>query len=343
MAEIRSDIFPNMLPYIGDKDRLFEIFNVPKESQQAFIENYTKGYRQEQLKKFISESYLGISSQFKSEKDFIDYLNSLIDAETAELFIRICKFYFVSKKYQPTSYVKLIMMLSIIENTISKESEWKEFHSWIFNQRSVIQSSLDKAEKIDQKAFLKIIQELKEQYFKEYGSQRNVVEFFRNYVTTDNQIKLIKTFRANYAKVIENFEAHDIPLPKTIEEASEITKKPIEDMMMPYCFDWEKCLVYYGDCDHSETCELNNKSILEETLKKVVKDIYQLRNDFVHSARITPLNEYNESDAKHSFSTIMGVIGSKYKPISIDITIQEFEAIFEQAIKKYFDTNIKKA
>ena len=221
MAEIRSDIFPNILPYIGDRERFFELWNIPKENQEGFLKDYLRRYRQEKLKVFINEAYQGISSQFQSEKDFIDYVNSLLDAETAELFIRICKFYFISKKYQPTSYVKLIMMFSIIEKTISKE--WKEFLSWIFNQRLVIQNRLDKAEKIDQKVFLEIIDELKEQYFKEYGSQRNVVEFFKNYVTKDNQIKLIKSFRANYAKVIENFEAQDChmsPLPKTIEEAS---------------------------------------------------------------------------------------------------------------------------
>lgn len=154
-------------------------------------------------------------------------------------------------------------------------------------------------------------------------------------MTIGNQIKLIKTFRANYAKAIENFEVQDMQLPETIEEASSITKKPIEYLMMPYCFNWKKCSVYYGDCDHTKACELNNKSILEETLKRVVKDIYQIRNDFVHMARITPLNEYNDLDAQDSFSMVLGVIGSDYKPISIQITIEDFEGVFEQAIKKY--------
>ena len=58
--------------------------------------------------------------------------------------------------------------------------------------------------------------------------------------------------------------------------------------------------------------------------------------------RITPLNE-EEPDANFSASTVIGVIGSKYKPISIEITIQEFESIFEQSIKKYFDAYIKRA
>ena len=267
MSEIRNDIFPNMLPYIGDKERFFEIVHIPSENQGTFLEAYTRRYREEKLKEFIDEAYQGISSLFQSETDFIDYINSFLDAETAELFIEICKFYFISKKYQPTTCVKLIMMLSIIEKTISKEKEWEEFHCWVFNQRSLIQESLDKTEKVGANAFLKIIESLKEEYFKEYGShKRNVYEFFRNYASTDNQIRLIKAFRANYTKVIEDFEAQDYlmsPFPQTIEKASEVTKKPIENMMMPYCFNWQKCLVYCGDCDHSEVCELSNKSILK--------------------------------------------------------------------------------
>jgi hypothetical protein len=338
IAEIRKDIFTNMQPFIGDKERFFEMLNIPKENQEAFLENYIKGYRQDKLWVFVNEGYQGISSQFKSENELVAYINSFTDAETAELFIEICKFYAVAKKHQQSSTVKLIMIFSIIEKLIIREKGWKEFHSWIFHQRPLIQEHIDNAKKMDQKVFLKIIEDLKEQYFKEYGSQRNVVEFFKKYVTPEDQFKLIKAFRANYAKVIENNWSQDLTPFETIEQASATTKMPIEERMMPYCFNWKKCLVDYGDCDHSDTCELNNKLLLEETLKKVVNDIYQLRNDFVHSASITPLNEYDASDAKNSAGFVVSVIGSKDKPIIISITIQEFERIFEQAIKKYFDS-----
>lgn len=39
---------------------------------------------------------------------------------------------------------------------------------------------------------------------------------------------------------------------------------------------------------------------------------------------------------------VYAVIGAERKPISIQLTAQELETIFEQALKKYFDTVIKK-
>lgn len=122
-----------MLPYIGDKEKLFEIFNVPKESQQFFLENYISSYRREQLINSSMKLIKELVPNFNLKKTSLISLTRLVDTETAELFIRICKFYFISKRYQPTSYVKLIMILSSIEKTISKEREWEEFHSWIFN------------------------------------------------------------------------------------------------------------------------------------------------------------------------------------------------------------------
>ncbi|MDH5771354.1 MAG: hypothetical protein OEZ25_08735, partial [Candidatus Bathyarchaeota archaeon] len=59
-------------------------------------------------------------------------------------------------------------------------------------------------------------------------------------------------------------------------------------------------------------------------------DIYQIRNDFVHEAKITPLNE---ADAIGTLS----VIGAKRKPITIELTSEELEDIFEKALKHYFD------
>ena len=203
MKKIRNDIFPNISPYIGEKEELFKILNAPKEAEEEFLKQYISRYRGAKIKEFMDEVYSAMDSQFSSKKELVDYINAMNDAETAELFIRICKFYFISKKFQPTSYVKLIMMFSIIEKTISKEKEYEEFHSWIFNQRSLIQEGLDNAEKKDKKTFLKIIEKLKDEYFKQFGSQRNVLEFFKNYVTTYNQIKLIKAFKANYTDVIK--------------------------------------------------------------------------------------------------------------------------------------------
>jgi hypothetical protein len=346
MAEIRNDIFPNMVPYIGDKERFFERLNIPKENQEAFLNDYIKKDRQRSLRVFVNEAYQGMTSQFQSELEFIDYINSFVDTATAELFIDVCKFYFSSKQ-DKLSTIKLIMIFSIIEKINVKRKKWMEFANWILSrkQRPLIQENIDaylqahirKAEGLDKQAFQDIAKKMHEKYKAEYGSQRNVFDFFNYYVSKENQFKLIKSFRANYTKVIDQIVPNQWNAETTIEKASQITKIPIEKRLMPYCFNWKKCEVNYGDCDYSETCELNNKLILEQALKKVVNDIYQIRNDFVHSASITTLGEYESSDAKDSFSLVLGAIGSDDKPIAIEMTMKEFENIFEESLKKYFD------
>jgi hypothetical protein len=349
MSEIRSDIFPNISPNIRKKEIFSELFNIPKEKQAALLEEYKRSYRQEKLRIFTNEAYQGISSQFQSESTLIDYINSLPDPVTAELFINVCKFYSIVKKHQQSSIVKLTMIFSIIERLMLNEKKWQEFPMWISNkpQRQLIQDYINQVGKIDdQEAFIKIIDCLKEKYYNAYGSRRNIVKFFKSCVSPANKIKLIGSFKPNLAKVIDGFNPRlygiFYPIPNTLEEVSIIIKKPVTDSLMPYCFNWQKCSTKHNCGHNSKNCQLSIiPSLLDTTLERVVKVIYQLRNDFVHSARITPLGEYYDPDAKNCLSIVSGVFGPEHKPLIIRMFMFEFESIFEQAIKKYFDDFIK--
>lgn len=79
---------------------------------------------------------------------------------------------------------------------------------------------------------------------------------------------------------------------------------------------------------------MNNNPILDKTLKKVVNGIYQMCNDFVHTASITPLNE------RDSVGTL-GIIGADRRPVSIELTAQDLEVMFEDEFKHYFDCFIR--
>lgn len=179
-----------------------------------------------------------------------------------------------------------------------------------------------------------IIKTLREDYFRIFGSGRNVKEFFQNHVSENNKIKLIKSFRANRTKIISNLPIFSL-IPNKIEEAGKKFHVKIEEGMMPYCYDWQQCFVGYGDCSPEISCALtNNEALIEKMLRKVVDDIYQMRNDFVHTARITPLNE---KDALGTWANI----GADRKPVSIELTAQDLETIFESGLKHYFDNFIK--
>ena len=189
------------------------------------------------------------------------------------------------------------MIISAIERLISKKMIFKDFHKWIEKQDSQIEQELLNCQELGKKEFKKIIRILKEKYFQEFGSRRNVFAFFNNYSIKEDKIKIIKSIRGKWTEVIDQFypqiyDARHPPIPKTISELGKQTRLRVEYSLMPHCYNWQQCTIPYRDCIPGLPCLLqDSKIVLEETLKKVIADIYQLRNDFVHSARITPLND----------------------------------------------------
>jgi hypothetical protein len=309
MTKIRDDVFPKMAPFFFTKEQIIS------------------GY--------VDESFEALSSLFKTKEDVIQYINSLNSAETAELFLQTAKFYLIAKKYQPSSYVKLIMMISAIENLVSQDKEFQEFHIWLQGADKSIEKELGK-NKLDTESFKIIIRALAEEYFKVYGSRRNVFDFFTR-ISKENKLKLVRSFNGFYAEYIEAFSGRlfkqvSNPRPQTISEAGRVLRKNVEKHLMPYCYDWKECWTQYGRCFPDIYCKIQqDDALLEEYLKKVVGDIYQMRNDFVHSARVTPLN-------KKDIVGVLGIIGPKRKPVSIELTDEDLQTIFENGFKNYFDS-----
>ena len=97
MVKLREDLFPN-------------------------LQNGIFGTRRENLNLWIDDAYEPLSESFHFKDDFIIFINSIRNAEDAELFIKMCWFYNISKTVEKSSYVKLIMMISIIEKIITKEN-----------------------------------------------------------------------------------------------------------------------------------------------------------------------------------------------------------------------------
>jgi hypothetical protein len=286
------------------------------------------------IKMWADEAFEALKSQFSSNDDFIKYINSLKDPKDAELLIKIGGFYLVAKKYQKDSYVKLIMMISIVEKIANKGKEFQEFYDWVEDQDKQIVELLSKAKIIDANRFKEIIRVLKENYFKEFGSRRNVLAFFKEHLTKEDKIKLIRYIEAERKETVERYSER-IPVPlklfggkaATIEELKGKGFN-VEKHFVPYCYDWKQCWFEYGQCDPNSGCLLNDdESLLDNSLKKVVDDLYQMRSDFVHDATITPLNERD----------VVSTLGTSGKrPVLIKLTIGDLEEIFEKALKHYF-------
>ncbi|MEN3016305.1 MAG: hypothetical protein ABC585_00210 [Candidatus Methanosuratincola petrocarbonis] len=286
--------------------------------------------KEKTIEGWADKAFEAFSSLFSSKEDFIKYVNSLKNPRDAELFLQTGNFYLVAKKYQHESYVKLIMIISIIEKIANKEKEFQEFYEWIESQDAKINEFLSESKTMDANVFKEIIIKLRDNYFQEFGSRRNVLAFFKKHFTKEDKIKLIRSIEADRKETVERILVAQYMGVRaaTIEELKEKGFN-VEKNFVPSCYDWMKCWFEYGQCYPNLGCLLkDDESLLDKTLKKVVDDLYQMRSDFVHDATITPLNDKDK---------IFNLSMSGKKPILILLTAEDLERMFEKALKHYFD------
>lgn len=306
MVKIRKDIFPKV------KDDIFE-------TRENFIN------------RCINESYESLKEIFSSRNNFIEYINSLKSRKIAELFIRTSQFYLICKKYVNLRFIKLIMIISIIERLSSRMKKYLLFKDWIFKQDRQIEYYIKRINNIDVNNFKNIIQVLKDDYHLKYGSQQNVKDFFTKYTKDNDKLKLVKNLKPKRVNVVYSYSSYlyknlAIGKVKTLKELEKYNIKRGKKYM-PICYNWKLCYVNYGECCPDIYCKFKeDNEIKNKTLQKVIGLIYDMRSKFVHSAKIPPLSE----DAP-----TIGV--SRKKMIIVNLTTNELEKMFEFAFKRYFD------
>ena len=309
MTILRKDLFPHLV------DDLFQ-------------------NRENTINVWVNEAFQALESLFSSSKEkFIEYVNSIKDRQSAELFIRLSMFYLIAKKYEKSIFSKMIMLIAIIDRLSSKE-EYVPFQDWISSraQNDGVKKYLQNSEESDFDKFKKTIDLLKEDYYDIFGSQRNVIKFFKNHVSTEDKIRIIKSFRAKRTSYVDgfNFRMHGKTQFSKVNNMEELRGYfGVSKGLMPECYHWKYCYVGYGECCPDMGCLLKeNNEFLEEKLKKIVSMIYQIRSDAVHNAIFPPISE---GEVNFVYTII------DKKPVIIEITIEDLQNIFEKAFKNYFD------
>ena len=310
--QIRNDIFPNLGRGFGSRDA--------------------------HLKIWIGEAYNGLNAHFTSLMVFIQYVNNINSKENAEQFIRLCQFYNSSKNYVDNSFTKLIMILSIIESIISKGKKYRPFKDWILGQKNLIESRIDYLKEGDVNTFIKIIEEFKTVYHSEYGSTRNVVDFFHKYMTIEDKVSIIKSFRYKNTKVVSQYSEklyEKIPhmLVNKFGDFNK-TRFRVSEELMPLCYNWRCCYVDYGHCyPNIGSCLLmENEGLMFNTLKRIINIIYTMRSDFVHNAKMPGISEKGIDFT----STVY-----KGKLLMIELNIADLEELFERGFLAYYDLQKK--
>ena len=312
MIKIRDEIFPN----------LKGIFN---ESREKILEVW------------IGEAYNPFNNRFASLEEFINFINKIKEPKNAEKFLRLSQFYHSCKNYVPDTFTKLIMIFSIIESILSLGKKYKPFKDWIMGQDDLINLKLPYIKNGDLKTFKQCLEELKEEYHSEFGSTRNVAEFFDKYISDDDKVKIIKSFRIKRNDIVYSYSAklyEKIPnfLFERMEDLDDSRFKIEKSRLTPICYNWKYCYIGYGHCHPDIYCLLkDNKELLSDTLRKIINVIYHIRSDFVHNAKMPPIAE-----AGIDFST--GIYNDEV--VLIELNIEEFSSIFEDGFINYFKENI---
>ena len=277
---------------------------------------------------------------FSSEEEFIGYVNSMKDPKDAELFLDLCEFYSTFKELKGYPYIKLIAIISIIDKLNARKVKFKPFKDWVLSKEggNYIKEYLSKVSVNDEvKKFKEVFKKLREKHGEIFGSQRSVIKFFENYCSVNDQVKLIRAFKFKRTAVVERYSQNYTWCPSDVRSIEDLQKKyrnqyKVEKRYMPECYDWRYCWVEGRTCNSSKCRLIENHHYRKEILGKIVSFIYQMRNDFIHGAKIPPIiKRPQEVDTL----TIAGKIGDEYG--IINLSIEDIQEIFERGFKKYFD------
>ena len=264
------------------------------------------GSKEDFIKTRIEYTYDVLKNEFENENDFMDFLKKFKKANELALFFNTMIFYGVGKTHNQDPNARLMYLVSTIEKIQSDES-YKSIERWLLSkdQKTIIEEYLLVSNYNTYKTNFEIVKEL---YSKKYGAYKKFKEYLIKNLSIEQKIQLIQSFRTKYK----------------------------EKLLMPFCFDNCKPLsdvnLKSGNCNdyicHLET----NEVILNESINKIAKVIYNFRSNVVHDASFAPLS----LDADSVYGTYNGEL------ILIKINLLSIEKIFENSLVSCYKTKFQK-
>ncbi|MCW4005250.1 MAG: hypothetical protein NWF04_01425 [Candidatus Bathyarchaeota archaeon] len=334
------------------------------------------------LKELADLTQSALKGIFPANEDIIKYISNFKKPQKARLFLETGRYYHLAKNYscpicfppkrlekcpncrktlEMPSFLVLIMIISIMERLSQGEKTYQEFYTWMGTKkaRKKVQDFLEKDE--TKKADV-LIEDLRECWLKEYGSTTRITEFFKNFLTKEEKIEVVKSIRYVFkvfelppksfdnsggkkeiAEILDKWE-------EVVNKKQEISFQSDQDIfdyiekndnkktykVLPICFNEERFLECYsrdiygrgkGYCNYNHLCKLGKDSkILNDCFVQTVKTIYDWRSKFVHNMKIPPIRE--TSMVSDSYDN---------KLVLVELTTKSLKPVFERMIKRYFD------
>jgi hypothetical protein len=360
--KVREDIFPEIKAHEKLQEYLNGLTDIAYQAFTGLFSSVTEvvQYINNFEKPEIAKLFLEIGEYYYSAKFY--YCPHCFPPK------RIEKCPHCNSSFEMPAHLVLIMIISIMERISLGFTKYADFFEWTGRKETVERlktefESVFKPEKIEE-----FISAIREDWSKDYGSVTKITSFFKDFMKKEEKMEFVKSIRF-MMKVPElppkHMESINGKTPEKAEEIFENWKQTFEKEQqlvfetdedvkkyvirnnskttweaLPICFDKKEHWKCYsrnpygqglGYCHYNYFCNLyKDEELLDKCFDKTVKTLYDWRSEFVHNAKIPPINE----------TAIHGGIYKK-KSIIVELTTKELKPVFEKMLKRYFDQHQK--
>ena len=283
----------------------------------------------ETIRQSINRNFKHFKEIFNSELEMYDYFLRFKkiheDPEDAYYELFSLSDYYRAMKIVKPDFLKLIMLISLIEKLNSK-SAFQTFPEW-----------LKKTEIEYEKCNKKKIRKIYATYEEEFGCSSKFRKFFQKYLTKKEKIELLESIRFYIKLDTDSKSSKLVPM---------------------FCFKENVCrLAPYYSCprqnyDRKDCPICENEKTLKKSLDEFAEFLYALRSNFVHNAIIFDLASPKSVTHHNGVTMDMGLatyIQYRFRKIKrpeykgtifLELTANHLENILNRNFKKLLNNYI---
>ncbi len=222
--------------------------------------------------KIIGEYYTHLLSVFgrffSNEQEVINYLQNFNEHSDAEHFLETGNILFISRQITEPS-LQLVMIISAIEK--NTQQNFMNFNSWVNSAHSTFETvftDLHDPQQDSKNNLKEILEKLSSDYHQQFGARNNFANFVENFVSSDDQNRLIMGFGFVFDQAAISYSTRQ-PKTPNVSTIDELTTHDIEvrRSCLPRCYDWKKCYVSQTRCTPEFGCLLKEDSTFKQTMQ----------------------------------------------------------------------------
>ena len=161
----------------------------------------------------------------------------------------------------------------------------------------------------------------------------------KNILPIKDKIRFVMGFSFEHENAVQEYTTRWENCPK-VTNINELTNTSftVERAFLPQCYNWKVCYATKTQCDPDVGCLLKEDSkFYSKHVRKIAKFMYNIRSQIVHNAKDIPLVSEDTQGIR-----IFGLVVVKNEPVYVELSIQEFERMIKDALKRFFDAKVLK-